>query len=101
MRNRLTFKVWRFDNSHLSLHYLHVRCAGERRYIPRTQHIPIDFPTIMNSTNRQEIDLKLIALIKPHKILYDGRKHAKQDRAKLWTAICAEMNNTFDMNRGK
>lgn len=56
---------------------------------------------------RDEVDLKLIELVKPHSELYNPKDVCNTSavkvysRNKLWNEICAKMNKTFRMSRSK
>lgn len=50
------------------------------------------------------VDVKLIQLIRPRKALYDTAArngNSAKHQHKLWTEICAEMNETFGRSRSK
>lgn len=51
----------------------------------------------------QQIDLKLIALIKPHEMLYRRAKRGDdlEFRSKLWDKISATMNASFKLKRSE
>lgn len=54
---------------------------------------------------REQISLRLIDLIKPHKVLFDSTKlataQAIYERRELWNKIAIEMNHEFNMKLGK
>lgn len=52
----------------------------------------------MSSNDRDEINSKLIELVKPHELLYNAKhSHHKyfEDRRELWNRITTEMNQIF------
>lgn len=56
----------------------------------------------MNSvTESLKMDLRLIELIKPHKVLHEraSARGARELKEKVWNEICAEMNENFNINR--
>lgn len=54
--------------------------------------------------NRERMDRKLVELVKPHEILYNG-KNSSHDymniRSDLWNNIAERMNRTFNVDRSK
>lgn len=58
----------------------------------------------MNLLDRENIDRKLIELVKPHEALYNGKSSSHDymgTRAKLWAAIRLDINRAFNLNRSK
>lgn len=58
----------------------------------------------MGTKERQAIDIKLIELVKKNAVLYDERRyrgHHLAERTKIWDKIGAEMNQHFNVQRGK
>lgn len=57
------------------------------------------------NADREKIDLKLVELVKPHEVLYNGSTSTSANyaeaRTELWNDICMEMNKTFGLNRCK
>lgn len=58
----------------------------------------------MSLADRERIDRKLVELVKPHEILYNG-KNSSHDylniRSDLWSNISSRINEIFNLDRSK
>lgn len=53
---------------------------------------------------RENVDRKLVELVKPHEILYNGINSGSDNmeiRTKLWNEICTELNTLFNDDKCK
>lgn len=58
----------------------------------------------MDLAARENMDRKLIELVKPHEILYNGISNSHDcvgTRTELWNSIGEEMNQIFNVDRCK